>query len=202
MLCFKFLQQAATGSIPGMPPGMPPPGGPAGLPPGLAGLPGGLPPTSAAGLLSLAGHPSAAGIPVSTASMMGGLHALQQQQAAVAAHQAAAAAAAAAQAAGHQQRPPLPSSAGPSGGPGQEQRDEKPGVSGEEQRLKHSASASPHGAPIPPAPRPHSSASAGPRSPRASTPNEESLAKRIKTEDNVRKSGHVSLKTLFDLLFV
>merc|ERR1719226_151789 len=54
-------QQAAAGSVPGMPPGMPPPGA-HGLPPGLGGIPG-LPPVSmASGLLSLAGHPAATSI--------------------------------------------------------------------------------------------------------------------------------------------
>lgn len=45
------MQQAAggPGGLPGGPPGAP------GLPPALAGMPG-LPPSSAAGLLSLAGH--------------------------------------------------------------------------------------------------------------------------------------------------
>jgi amidase len=38
------------------------PGAPGGLPPSLAGLPG-MPPSSAAGLLSLAGHAGLAGLP-------------------------------------------------------------------------------------------------------------------------------------------
>merc|ERR1719270_2617921 len=63
------LMQAAggPGGLPGAPPG--------GLPPGLAGVPGmgpGFPPSSAAGLLSLAGHPGLPGLPpTSLAQLMG-----------------------------------------------------------------------------------------------------------------------------------
>ena len=84
------------------------------------------------------------------------------------------------------------------GGPGVDSRDEKPSISAiSEERLKNSASSSPH-------PR-DSINSAGSgiirqgqrasplnRSPRSSTPNEESMAKRIKSEESARKSGHVS----------
>merc|ERR1719328_253491 len=70
------LMQAAggPGGLPGAPPGMPG-APPAGLPPGLAGVPGmgpGFPPSSAAGLLSLAGHPGLPGLPpTSLAQLMG-----------------------------------------------------------------------------------------------------------------------------------
>jgi len=141
-----------------------------------------MPPTSVAGLLSLAGHPgipaSSAAAVASSAAAMGGLHALAAQQ----------------------HRPPLPGSAPPVGGdPAGVSRDGKPTAAGlqaaGEERLKHSASASPHGSATALGPVANAAGrprSAGPRSPRASTPNEESLSKRIKTEDGVRKSGHVS----------
>jgi len=146
------MQQAAGGpgglpGAPGLPPGAP------GLPPSLAGIPG-MPPSSAAGLLSLAGH----GIP--------GLPPTSLQQL-MARH-------------------------------GADMKDEKSPLAAMEERLKHSSSGSPagrfrdlrdirEGGGIS---RPRSPISA--RSPiRASTPNDEMAAKRLKTDD-VRKSGHES----------
>lgn len=160
-----------------------PPGMPppgGGLPPGLAGMPG-LPPGSmAGGLLGLAGHPGMP--PTSTAAAM-----------------AAAAAAAAGGPAGLHalmQRPDL--------------RDEKPALAAMEERLKHSASSSPHnphnrdmrGRSPPPgmgASRSPSSLHGGDRRPgsnaghhRSSTPNDDGH-KRIKLEENARKAQqHVS----------
>merc|ERR1719328_455323 len=93
-------QQAAAGSVPGMPPGMPPPV------------------SMASGLLSLAGHPAATSIASSMAAAAGGHPA---------AHAAAAAAAAAAAGGLHplMGRPPSavpPSGPGGPGGPGAEPR--------------------------------------------------------------------------------
>ena len=147
-----------------------PPGMPppgGGLPPGLAGMPG-LPPGSmAGGLLGLAGHPGMP--PTSSAAAM-----------------AAAAAAAAGGPAGLHalmQRPDM--------------RDEKPALAAMEERLKHSASSSPHnphnrgdmrGRSPPPgmgASRSPSSLHGGDRRPGSN--------KRIKLEENARKAQqHVS----------
>ena len=187
-----------------MPPGMPPPGTP-GLPPGLAGLPPGMPPVSmAGGLLSLAGgHP---GLPPTTS--------------ATAMAQAAAAAAGLGGANFHalmqQHQNGIRTSAPMGMPPTSNSVDEKPSISSMEDRLKHSASASPHHAPpgppslptrsrTPTSSRSPSSASmgrpasagAGPhnRPSEARTPTgdmNESQAKRIKMEENARKSGHVS----------
>lgn len=196
-------QQAAGSGLPGMPPGLPPPGTP-GMPPGLAGLPG-MPPCSMAGsLLSLAGgHP---GLPPTTSAVAAaaaaaaaaggaGLHALMQQ------HQAAAGI----RLGGPLQHPPMST-------------DEKPPLAAMEERLKHSASASPlsaSGGGAPPGPpslpmrsrtptssRSPSAASAGRpasvgggssnRPPTTRTPTDDNAAKRIKMEDNARKSGHES----------
>merc|ERR1719427_2673827 len=69
-------------------------------------------------------------------------------------------------------------------------KEEKP-LGGMEERLKHSSSASPAGRD----PRDHRARSPGisARSPiRSSTPNEEVAAKRLKTESDLRKSGHES----------
>lgn len=136
---FFTLQQAAGGGIPGMPPGMPPPGTP-GLPPGLAGLPGMPPVSMAGGLLSLAaasGHPglppttsgsamaaAAAAAAAGGAASMQNFHALMQQQSGL--------------------RPGAPLGIGAP--PTSSAIDEKPPMSMED-RLKHSASASPHHAP-------------------------------------------------------
>jgi len=148
------MQQAAGGpgglGGPGLPPGAP------GLPPSLAGIPG-MPPSSAAGLLSLAGH----GIP--------GLPPTSLQQL-MARHGAAGGA-----------------------GPADLKEDKSP-LAAMEERLKHSSSASPAGR------DPRERDMLGrPRSPgisarspiRASTPNDEMAAKRLKTDD-IRKSGHDS----------
>ena len=197
-----------------MPPGMPPPGAP-GLPPGLAGLPGMPPVSMAGGLLSLAsGHP---GLPPTTsavaaaaaAAAAGGanFHALMQQ---------------------HQNGIRTPGAPGTPGGaplgagmpPTSSSMEEKPSISSMEDRLKHSASASPHHAPPGPPSLPNRSrtptssrspssasmgrpASAGPGAPRpAGTPtgedtNGQGASKRIKMEDNARKSGHVSYYRCF-----
>jgi len=150
------MQQAAggPGGLPGAPPGLPP--GTPGLPPSLAGIPG-LPPSSAAGLLSLAGH----GIPGLPPTSLQQLMARQHEH----------------------------------------MKEEKTPLAAMEERLKHSASASPAGRSYPDfrdirdprgaeAHRPRSPISA--RSPiRASTPNDEMAAKRLKTDD-IRKSGHES----------
>jgi len=131
------VMQAAGSGIPGIPPGMPPPGTP-GLPPGLPGLPG-MPPVSiAGGLLSLAGgHPGLP--PTSSATAMA---------------QAAAAAAGLGGAANfhalmQQHQNGIRASGGGSAGvPSTSNNvDEKPSFSSMEDRLKHSASASPHHAP-------------------------------------------------------
>ena len=124
-------------------PGMPPPGTP-GLPPGLAGLPGMPPGSMAGGLLSLAGgHP---GMPPTSTS----------QQAAAATAAAAAAAAGAGGAGLHaflqQQQNGLNGirTSAPMGMPtttSNSHVDEKPSISSMDERLKHSASASPHHAP-------------------------------------------------------
>lgn len=158
------VMQAAggPGAMPGAPPGIP---GGAGLPPSLAGMPGmpGFPPTSsAAGLLSLAGHPGLPGLPPTS---------IQQLMA---------------------QR-------------GHDIKDEKPGISAMEERLKHSSSASPASSRSerndshnfgrdrdPRDPRPRSPGISA-RSPiRSSTPNDEIAAKRLKTDSELRKSGHES----------
>jgi len=198
------VMQAAGGGIPGMP-GMPPPGTP-GLPPGLAGLPPGMPPVSmAGGLLSLAGgHP---GLPPTTS--------------ATAMAQAAAAAAGLGGANFHalmqQHQNGIRTSAPMGMPPTSNSVDEKPSISSMEDRLKHSASASPHHAPpgppslptrsrTPTSSRSPSSASmgrpasagAGPHGQRPSearTPTgdiNDSQAKRIKMEETARKSGHES----------
>eukprot|EP00096_Caligus_rogercresseyi_P001998 TRINITY_DN135_c0_g1_i2.p1 TRINITY_DN135_c0_g1~~TRINITY_DN135_c0_g1_i2.p1 ORF type:complete len:897 (+),score=328.91 TRINITY_DN135_c0_g1_i2:374-3064(+) len=167
------MQQAAAGGpgLPGMPPGFPPPGGPSGLPPGLPGLPG-LPPTSAAGLLSLAGHP---GLPPST-SGASALHALMQSRGGLTA--------------GLGGPPPMSS-----GNPNSGHPEEKPSLSAMEERMKNSSSASPaSSAPgrnrspgrnvSPPA------QSGGGGHLRSSTPNNEEMhSKRIKLEEASRKSG-------------
>merc|ERR1711936_283277 len=131
------VMQAAGGGIPGLPPGMPPPGTP-GLPPGLAGLPGMPPVSMAGGLLSLAGgHPGLP--PTSSATAMA---------------QAAAAAAGLGGANFHalmqQHQNGIRTSAPMGMPPTSNSVDEKPSISSMEDRLKHSASASPH--PAPPGP--------------------------------------------------
>ncbi len=188
-----------------MPPGMPPPGTP-GLPPGLAGLPGMPPVSMAGGLLSLAGHP---GMPPTTSA---------SAMAAAAAAAAASSQAASFHALMQQQQNGIRTSA-PLGMPpaSSGSLDEKPSISSMEERLKHSASASPHHAPPGPPSLPNrsrtptssrspssasmgrpASAGAGPRN--SGTPTgEEGAAKRIKMEENARKSGHVSVKNLFNV---
>jgi len=199
------VMQAAGGGIPGLPPGMPPPGTP-GLPPGLTGLPG-IPPVSmAGGLLSLAGgHPGLP--PTSSATAMA---------------QAAAAAAGLGGANFHalmqQHQNGIRTSAPMGLPPTSNSVDEKPSISSMEDRLKHSASASPHHAPpgppslptrsrTPTSSRSPSSASMGRPASAGAGPQHrgaldaipaqgesinESQAKRIKMEENARKSGHES----------
>lgn len=165
-----------------------------------------MPPVSmAGGLLSLAGHP---GLPPTTSAS---------------AMAAAAAAAAAGSANFHalmQQQQNGIRTSGPLGlPPTSSGLDEKPPISSMEERLKHSASASPHHAPPGPPSLPNRSrtptssrspssasigrpASVGAGPPRTSgTPDqEERNAKRIKMEENARKSGHVSRLCLTTLL--
>jgi len=184
------VMQAAGGpsGLPGAPPGLPgPPGAPGGLPPslaGMAGLPGFPVPTSgsaAAGLLSLAGHPGAPGAPPVPGLPPASLHQLMAQR------QAAANLAAAGQTPSH---------------PSQDRPDSKDLGLTESERMKNSSSASPassQGRPGEPSigvrdlthTRPRSPISA--RSPiRSSTPNDELAAKRLKSDSDLRKSGHES----------
>ncbi|XP_059081122.1 protein groucho-like isoform X3 [Tigriopus californicus] len=147
---------------------------------GLPGMPPGMPPPGTPGL-----PPGLGGMPgVPPSSMAGGLLSLAGHPAAAA---AAAASAAVSSAAGIH---PLMHRASLGG---HDVKEEKPSLNAMEERMKHSASASP---------RPHrdtasvsSSRARSPRSPvRASTPNDDGHGpgKRIKTEDHSRKSGHES----------
>jgi len=158
------VMQAAggPGGVPGAPPGGPP--GMPGLPPSLAGMPGmpGFPPTSAA-----AGLLSLAGHPGLPGLPPTSIQQLMAQR-------------------GHS-----------------DIKDEKPGLQAMEERLKHSSSASPasrserndshnFGRGDPRDPRARSPGISA-RSPiRSSTPNDEMAAKRLKTDSDLRKSGHES----------
>merc|ERR1719189_2045577 len=166
------MQQAASGGIPGMPgipglpPGMAPPGTP-GLPPGLAGLPGMPPASMASGLLSLAGHP---GLPPVTCAPPGALSSMAGSLPPGAPNPLAHLASL--------QRPGAPGSA-PGGPPGlphlPDSRDEKPPLAAMEERLKNPSSGG------------------GDRRPGSrSAPGDDSSSKRIKMEENARKSGHES----------
>ena len=200
---FSLKQQAASGGIPGMPgipglpPGMAPPGTP-GLPPGLAGLPGMPPASMASGLLSLAGHP---GLPPVTCAPPGALSSMAGSLPPGAPNPLAHLASL--------QRPGAPGSA-PGGPPGlphlPDSRDEKPPLAAMEERLKNSSSASPLSSlrggdrgrsPGPPgaslSSRGSPSSGGGDRRPGSrSAPGDDSSSKRIKMEENARKSGHVS----------
>merc|ERR1719189_1565934 len=197
------MQQAASGGIPGMPgipglpPGMAPPGTP-GLPPGLAGLPGMPPASMASGLLSLAGHP---GLPPVTCAPPGALSSMAGSLPPGAPNPLAHLASL--------QRPGAPGSA-PGGPPGlphlPDSRDEKPPLAAMEERLKNSSSASPLSSlrggdrgrsPGPPgaslSSRGSPSSGGGDRRPGSrSAPGDDSSSKRIKMEENARKSGHES----------
>ena len=186
--------------IPGLPPGMAPPGTP-GLPPGLAGLPGMPPASMASGLLSLAGHP---GLPPVTCGPPGGIQSMALSSMAGSlppgapnplAHLASL------------QRPPGSAPGGPPGLPHlPDSRDEKPPLAAMEERLKNSSSASPLSSlrggdrgrsPGPPgaslSSRGSPSSGGGDRRPGSrSAPGDDSSSKRIKMEENARKSGHVS----------